>query len=97
MKANLDEMIVAFRKAGCTVILAGMTLPLNYGVDYVKSFEQVFKDLAKKHKLALIPFFLQGVAATPGLVQPDGIHPTERGYPIVVENLWMYLEPLLKV
>jgi acyl-CoA thioesterase-1 len=95
-RANLDEMIVAFQKAGAQVILAGMTLPLNYGADYVHSFEDVFKDLAKKYKLALIPFFLEGVAAQPGLVQQDGIHPTAKGYPIVTALVWKYLEPLLK-
>ena len=94
-RANLDEMIGAFTGAGSQVILAGMTLPLNYGRDYVGSFEDVFKDLAKKHDLDFIPFFLDGVAGQPGLVQ-DGIHPNEKGYPIVTETVWKYLEPLLR-
>ena len=93
-RANLDEMIVAFQAAGARVILAGMTLPLNYGRDYVSSFEEVFKELANKHDLDLIPFFLEGVAGQPGLVQ-DGIHPNEKGYPIVTETVWKYLQPLL--
>lgn len=95
-RSNLEEMIVAFKGAGAHVILAGMTLPLNYGVDYVRAFEELFKDLARKHDVALIPFLLEGVAGQPGLVQPDGIHPTEKGYPIVMDVVWKYLEPLLK-
>ena len=94
-RANLDEMIVAFKNSGARVILAGMTLPLNYGTDYVHSFEDVFKDLARKHDVPLIPFFLEGVAGKPGLVQPDGIHPTAQGYLLVAEIVWKYLEPLL--
>jgi acyl-CoA thioesterase I len=94
-RANLDEMIVAFQRAGSKVILAGMTLPLNYGKDYVHAFEDIFKDLAKKHDIVLIPFFLEGVAGQPGLVLPDGIHPNEQGYPKVTEIVWNYLEPLL--
>ena len=95
-RANLDEMIVAFKGTGAHVILAGMTLPRNYGMDYVVAFENVFKDLAKKHDVVFIPFFLEGVAGTPGLVLPDGIHPSEQGYPVVTELVWKYLEPLLK-
>jgi acyl-CoA thioesterase-1 len=93
---NLEEMIVAFDKAGAKVVLAGMTLPRNYGVDYVRSFENVFPDLAKKYDATLIPFFLEGVAADYSLNLGDGIHPNEKGYRIVVENLLRYLEPLLK-
>ena len=96
MKMNLSEMISSFREAGVQVILAGMTLPENYGPDYVHSFENVYTELAKKEKLILIPFFLEGVAGKPGLVQPDGIHPTEKGYPIVTELVWKYLEPVLR-
>jgi acyl-CoA thioesterase I len=95
-RANLEEMILAFKAAGSQVILAGMTLPRNYGVDYVRAFEDVFIELAEKHKLVFIPFFLEGVAGQPGLVLPDGIHPSAEGYPIVTSVVWRYLEPLLK-
>src|SRR5688572_2958811 len=66
MQSNLEEMITAFQGTGATVVLAGMTLPRNYGVAYVRPFEKVFEDLAVKYKLPLIPFLLQGVAGSPG-------------------------------
>jgi acyl-CoA thioesterase-1 len=64
-RANLEQMIRTLRDAGSAVILAGMTLPPNYGPDYIRSFEMVYKDLADKYKLARIPFLLEGVATIP--------------------------------
>jgi acyl-CoA thioesterase-1 len=95
-RANLEEMIGAFQTTGATVILAGMTLPRNYGADYVESFENVFTDLARKHDLPLIPFFLEGVAGDPALTLPDFIHPNADGYRVVTEIVLKTLEPLLK-
>jgi acyl-CoA thioesterase I len=96
MKANLEEMINAFKKTGATVIMAGMTLPKNYGPAYVTSFENAFKDLAAKYQLPLIPFFLEGVAGEPKLTLPDFIHPNAAGYKIVVDIVMKTLQPLLK-
>jgi len=94
-RANLDAMIVALRKAGAKVVLAGMTLPPNYGPDYIRSFEAVYNDLAKQYGLALIPFLLRGVGGNPALMQRDGIHPTADGNRIVAQNVIKSLEPLL--
>jgi acyl-CoA thioesterase I len=95
-KANLEEMIAAFRNVGATVIMAGMTLPRNYGATYVKSFEDVFIDLAAKYQLPLIPFFLEGVAGQPKLTLPDFLHPNAAGYRVVVDIVMKTLKPLLK-
>ncbi|PYS37765.1 MAG: arylesterase, partial [Acidobacteria bacterium] len=65
MQMNLEQMIKDFQEAGAKVVLAGMTLPRNYGEAYVKSFEDVFRNLAKKYDSPLIPFFLEGVAGNP--------------------------------
>ena len=96
MKSNLDELITAFQKSGATVLLAGMTLPLNFGPDYIAAFEMVYPALAQKHKAALIPFFLEGAAARPELNLEDGIHPNAAGYRVVTANVLKYLEPLLR-
>ncbi len=96
MQGNLAEMIVGFKKSGAKVVLAGMTLPLNYGIDYVRSFEKVFVDLADEHDTTFIPFFLEGVAADFTLNLGDGMHPNEKGYRVVVQNLLKYLQPLLQ-
>ena len=96
MQANLEEMIVAFQRGGARVILAGMTLPRNFGPDYIGAFEKVYPTLAAKHKVTLIPFFLEGAAGQPELNLEDGIHPNEAGYRYVTANVLKYLEPMLK-
>jgi acyl-CoA thioesterase-1 len=96
MQANLEGMISQFQKAGAKVILAGMTLPRNYGDAYVQSFENVFRDLAKKHATALIPFFLEGVAGNPRFTLDDLIHPNAEGYVRVTDIVMKALGPLLK-
>lgn len=99
-RANLEQMISAFRKAGIEVVLAGMTLPPNYGAEYIRPFEQMYKDLAKRHQLPLIPFLMQDIALRlarhPGLMQRDGIHPTAEGNRIIAETVFGYLRPLLR-
>lgn len=94
-RANLDEILGRLRAAGVTVVLAGMKLPPNYGRDYIGAFEAIYPELARRHGVALMPFFLEGVAAQPTLNQPDGIHPTAQGYKLIVDRLWPILEPLL--
>lgn len=95
-KANLERIIQQFRQASVTVVLAGMKLPPNYGQDYTGGFEALYQALAKQYHLALIPFFLDGVAASSSLNQADGIHPTGEGYRIIVEKIFPILEPLLE-
>jgi len=96
-RQNLETMIVAFQEVGARVVLAGMTLPPNYGPDYIKSFEAIYKDLAAKYKLKLIPFLLADIV-TPDLryLQRDGIHPTAEGAEIVSGTVLKAVKPLLK-
>lgn len=92
---NLDRIIQRLRQAGVKVVLAGMKLPPNYGKDYTAGFEAMYAALARKHRIPLIPFFLEGVAASATLNQADGIHPTKEGYRVIVEELLKTLIPLL--
>ncbi len=94
-KANLEQIITRLQAAGVTVVLTGMTLPPNYGADYIQRFSAIFPDLARRYHVVLMPFFLEGVAAQAGLNQADGIHPTAAGYRLIVENLLRVLEPVL--
>jgi len=96
MRSNLDELIRAFQKGGARVVLGGMTLPRNFGSDYISTFEKVYPALASKHGVALIPFFLEGAAGHPDLMLEDGIHPNHAGYELVTANVLKYLEPVLK-
>jgi acyl-CoA thioesterase-1 len=94
-KSNLSEIIRRLQQAGVTVVLAGMKLPPNYGPEYTTGFEAIYPALAKQYRLPLIPFFLEGVAASPTLNQADGIHPTKEGYRMIVEQILRTLGPLL--
>jgi len=95
-RANLEQMIVELRKGGARVVLAGMTLPPNYGPEYIPKFEAVFHDLTAKYKLTLIPFLLEGVGGHGDLMQKDGLHPNAAGARIVEKTVWKTIQPMLK-
>jgi acyl-CoA thioesterase-1 len=94
-RRNLELIISQLQEDGAKVVLAGMEMPPNYGVEYTLGFREIFPDLARKYHVALIPFFLEGVGGRPELNQEDGIHPTATGYDILVETVWKALKPLL--
>lgn len=97
-RENLSNAIKAFQSAGAKVVLAGITLPRNYGPDYIREFEQIYKDLAAKYKLPFLPFLLEGVALGPEsaeLMQADGIHARPAGNKIVAENVFKVIKPVL--
>lgn len=89
--SNLDAIIRRFKEEGTVVILAGMKMVPNLGRHYTRAFGQVYPQLAKKHDVALIPFFLQPVAAKARFNQSDGIHPNAAGYEQIVEYILPYI------
>ena len=93
---NLDQIIIALTKAGAKVLLLGITLPRNYGMDYIKEFDRTFPELSRKHKIHLLPFMLEGVALNPNLMQRDALHPTAEGNRMVASNVIRALQPLLE-
>ena len=93
---NLARVIEALQQNGAQVVLAGITLPPNYGPDYIRKFDAVFTALAARYKAPLIPFLLAGVAGHSDLMQSDGLHPNAQGTRLVVGNVWQRLEPLLR-
>jgi acyl-CoA thioesterase-1 len=95
MKSNLDQIVRRAKARNITVLLTGMEAPPNYGANYTTEFRQVFKDLAKQHKVPFVPFYLEGVAGNPSLNISDGIHPNPAGARIVSATIWRALEPLL--
>ncbi len=95
-RSNLEKIITGLQGAGVTVVLAGMTLPPNYGPEYIQSFEKMYVDLAKQYNVTLIPFLLDGIATDSALMQPDGIHPNAEGHRRMAQLVMKYLEPLLK-
>ena len=96
VRANLEEIVARLQAAGARVLLAGMRLPPNYGAEFTKEFEAVFPAVARRAKIAFMPFLLDGVATDPRLNQPDGIHPTAAGHQVIADHLWSYLRPMLR-
>jgi acyl-CoA thioesterase-1 len=94
-RQNLDAVVTALEKAHVKVLLAGITLPPNYGADYIHSFEAVYRDLAAKHHVAFVPMLYKDLVKAPGTIQEDGIHPTAKGSEIIADTLLPVLKPLL--
>jgi acyl-CoA thioesterase-1 len=95
MKHNLSEIITRAQKRRVTVILTGMEAPPNYGAAYTAAFREAFRDLARQHNVAFVPFLLEGVAGLRELNSSDGIHPNPAGARIVERTVWKALGPLL--
>lgn len=86
-RANLDAMLGELQRRNIKVLVAGMRGAPNLDPDYVAKFEAIYPELAKTHGAAIYPFFLDGVAAQKGLIQPDGLHPTFQGIKIIVSRI----------
>jgi acyl-CoA thioesterase-1 len=95
-RRNLDQVLTALEKAHAKVLLAGITLPPNYGPDYIRSFGEVYRALAAQHHVAFVPMIYKDLIHVPGTIQQDGIHPTARGSEIIAQTLLPTLKPLLR-
>ncbi len=94
-RRNLDTVLTKLESAHIKILLAGITLPPNYGQDYIKQFDQIFRDLAAKHHVAFVPMIYVNLANVPGTIQADGIHPTAKGSEIIAQTLMQAMNPLL--
>lgn len=94
-EANLDAILSRLQKDHVSVLLIGMMAPPNMGADFGKAFNAIYPRLAKKHAVDLYPFFLDGVAANPDLLQQDGMHPTTAGVDIIVQRILPSVEKVL--
>jgi acyl-CoA thioesterase-1 len=95
-RKNLDSVLTTLQAAHIRILLVGITLPPNYGADYIQSFNAVFRDAASKHHLPLMPMLYDGVYSVPGTIQSDGIHPTVKGSQLIAEHMLPHLLPLLQ-
>jgi acyl-CoA thioesterase-1 len=92
---NLAEMIHRLQQESIPTVLLGITLPPNYGPDYVKPFSEMFPRLARENQLKLMPFLLMHVYKNSALMQPDGIHPNGEGNKIVAGDVFALIQPIL--
>ena len=93
---NLARMIELTQRSGARVLLLGIQLPPNYGPRYGKDFAAMYGELAARYHVALVPFLLDRVALEPHLMQDDQLHPNAAGEPLVLDNVWPRLLPLLQ-
>ncbi len=93
--SNLRAIVAQIRKGGAKPVLIGMYVPPNYGVDYTRDFHAIYERLAKELNVPLVPFLLAGLADKPELFQADQIHPTQQAQPLLLDNVWPTLTPLL--
>lgn len=96
VRTNLDSMIRQSRAAGARVLLTGMRVPPNYGPAYTEKFHALYTDLARQYRLSLVPFLMEDVALDKTLMQADGLHPNERAQPVLLDEIWPLLQPLLE-
>jgi acyl-CoA thioesterase I len=95
-RRNMDQIVSTLKASGTKVVLAGITLPPDYGPDYVKQFNDTYVLLAKQYKVPMLPFLLKDVFGVPGMMQADQTHATAKGNAIVAKNVLPLVTPLLK-
>jgi len=93
---NLEGIIKACQLHGAKVLLIGMRLPPNYGTAYTQKFQSIYPELAKRYTLPLMPYMLEGFGHDPAMFQPDRIHPAAAAQPIILDNIWKTLKPMLR-
>jgi acyl-CoA thioesterase-1 len=94
-RRNLDQVLTALESAHIKILLAGITLPPNYGPDYIQAFDQVFRDVAARHHSTFVPMLYKDLIHVPGAIQNDGIHATAKGSEIIARTLLPVLTPML--
>ena len=96
IRTNLEKMIRLVREARAEPVLVGIMIPPNYGIDYAARFQEIYPQVAKRDRVPLVPFLLEGIADKPELFLPDQLHPAARAQPRILDNVWSALEPLLR-
>jgi acyl-CoA thioesterase I len=96
LKKNLDRIVYFIKANNIEVLLCGMKMLPNMGPEYSKAFTRVYPEVAQKHAIPMIPFFLEGVAGDPRFNQPDRLHPTAKGYRRVVDHIYPYVLNVIK-
>jgi acyl-CoA thioesterase-1 len=95
LQTNLTRLVTLSKQAGAKVMLCRERIPPNLGPVYTAKFSETYEHVARQQHVPLVPFFLKGVGGDQRLMQDDGIHPNEHGQPLLLENVWPVLEPLL--
>ncbi|MGB9144348.1 MAG: arylesterase [Acidobacteriaceae bacterium] len=95
-RRNLGLIVSTLLHAGSRVLLAGITLPPNYGPDYIHQFDETYRLTAAKYRVPLLPMLYANIYTIPGAIQDDGIHPTAKGDQLLAEHFLPLLLPMLR-
>jgi len=95
IRDNLDQLVALSKAQSRNVLLLGMRIPPNYGPRYVNAFAAMYREIAQRRKVALVPFLLENVALTPRLMQNDGIHPAAEAQSQLLDAVWAELVAML--
>ncbi len=95
LKHNIMAMVTEAKARNARVLLIGMRLPPNYGMNYSGKFRRIYQEVATEQQVGLVPFMLDGIATHRALMLPDGLHPNTEGQGRILENVWQHLRPLL--
>ncbi|MBC8737967.1 arylesterase [Paraburkholderia sp. UCT31] len=93
---NLRTIIEQAQQGHAKVVLVGMYVPPNYGPDYTQKFHGLYGQLSKEFHVPLVPFLLAGIADKPDMFQADQLHPTQQAQPLLLDNVWPAVKPLLR-
>ncbi|WP_429405301.1 arylesterase [Paraburkholderia sp. GAS82] len=93
---NLRTIVEQAQQAHAKVVLIGMYVPPNYGPDYTQKFHGVYEQISKDLHVSLVPFLLAGIADKPDMFQADQMHPTQQAQPVLLDNVWPTVKPLLR-
>lgn len=96
VERNLATIIETARGRGFRVLLCGMETPPSRGWDYTLAFHAIYPRLADRYDVPLVPFLLTGVALVPEMNGSDGVHPNDSGARRIADNVWRYLQPMLR-
>lgn len=95
IRVHLENLVHLVREAKAQPVLIGIMIPPNYGIDYTVEFRQAFAKVADRNRIPLVPFLLRGLDSR-DYYQADQVHPTAAAQPIMLDNVWPVIEPLLK-
>jgi acyl-CoA thioesterase I len=95
-RKHLSRVIAMAKEKGVEILLAGMRVPPNYGKEFTEGFEALYRDLAREHSVALVPFLLEGIGGEKEMNLEDGIHPNERGHRKMADTIFPHLLKLVK-
>ncbi|HEU5467690.1 MAG TPA: arylesterase [Steroidobacteraceae bacterium] len=96
VEANLGMLITKSRAAGADVLLLTVSMPTNYGPKYTSAYQEIYDDLKSRYRIGVAALMGPELALDLTYFLPDGIHPNARAQPLLLDNVWIQLDPLLR-